>query len=601
MTAKVALTYIVKDNSEKELFAKSLESFMPYFDGLYVLVTGTSGEHDEIHKLVKKYKGVSKSISPESNPKVYSLDENGKYFFSNFAEARNLSWSLIDKEYDYISWADTDDLFAGGVEVRNMIQRAKEMQVDMIFCTYWYANKFNGNGQVEQILINHERERFIKPGKYKWVSRLHEVCVPYEPNPKIVQYSYDPTVNQNIVWVHTADLGKAHLALQRNVRILEIQAEEENYKDPRTVFYLAKTYFDINTPEKLKLADKLLDDYIAVSGWDAEKANAYEYKGLIAHKNMQLDEAKKHYLNAIATYPRHHNPYLRLADVLFHKNEIELATFYLDVVEKVLGEYKSQATIGNPFEIKLLYLSLRYMVAFRSGNLAEAKKWALERHKIQPDGLLNEIISLENKELVARAFVNLATFYNKTNNYKALYLLLDNAPIDFREEGFLMQLSQLLPGKKWQDNEICYYASFGQKHFELWNGDSLSKGIGGSESAVIYLAEEWTRQGYGVTVYCDTPSTKIINGVLYTPYYMINWKDEFSTIIFWRSPHLLDLDIKAKNIFYDAHDIENPMNWTKPRIDRVSKVFFKSSWHRNNVPMIPNDKAVVISNGVTRL
>ena len=366
-------------------------------------------------------------------------------------------------------------------------------QVDMIFCTYWYANKFNGNGQVEQILINHERERFIKPGKYKWVSRLHEVCVPNEPNPKIVQYSYDPTVNQNIVWVHTADLGKAHLALQRNVRILEIQAEEENYKDPRTVFYLAKTYFDINTPEKLKLADKLLDDYIAVSGWDAEKANAYEYKGLIAHKNMQLDEAKKHYLNAIATYPRHHNPYLRLADVLFHKNEVELAVFYLDVVEKVLGEYKSQATIGNPFEIKLLYLTLRYMVAFRSGNLAEAKKWALERHKIQPDGLLNDVIYYENKELVARAFVNLATFYNKTNNYKALYLLLDNAPIEFREEGFLMQLSQLLPGKKWQDNEICYYASFGQKHFELWNGDSLAKGIGGSESAVIYLSEEWAR------------------------------------------------------------------------------------------------------------
>ena len=57
--ATVALTYIVKDNSEKELFAKSLESFMPYFDGLYVLVTGTSGEHDEIHKLVKEYKGVS--------------------------------------------------------------------------------------------------------------------------------------------------------------------------------------------------------------------------------------------------------------------------------------------------------------------------------------------------------------------------------------------------------------------------------------------------------------------------------------------------------------------------------------------------------------
>ena len=56
MSAKIALTYIVKDNSEYNLFEKSLESFMPYFDGLYVAVTGPSGEHDKIHRLVKNTK-----------------------------------------------------------------------------------------------------------------------------------------------------------------------------------------------------------------------------------------------------------------------------------------------------------------------------------------------------------------------------------------------------------------------------------------------------------------------------------------------------------------------------------------------------------------
>ena len=81
---------------------------------------------------------------------------------------------------------------------------------------------------------------------------------------------------------------------------------------------------------------------------------------------------------------------------------------------------------------------------------------------------------------------------------------------------------------------------------------------------------------------------------------MINWADEFSTIIFWRSPHLLDIPIKAKNILYDAHDIESMDNWNKARVDKVSKVFFKSKWHRKNLPQIPESKAVVISNGVTR-
>ena len=597
--AKVALTYIVKDNSEKELFAKSLESFMPYFHGLYVAITGVSGEFDEIIKLVKKYKGKYITTNPQTHPKLYSKDGDNHYF-SNFAEARNVSWSIIDEPYDYISWADADDVLAHGEEIEKLINVGRDNNMDMIFCTYWYACVFNEKGQVAEVVINHERERFIKPGSYKWVSRLHEVCIPTKPNPRMVQYGFMPQDNQNLVWIHTANYEKSVKALERNVRILETQIEEEEYKDPRTVFYLAKTYFDIGTPEKLKIADSLIDKYIAVSGWDQEKANAWEYKGLIALRHNNPELAEKCFLNAISVYPKQHTPYLRLADLLFKKNQDDIAVHYLDVVEKILGEYKSQSTIGNPLEIKVLIATLRYIQHYKRGQLDEAKKWAEIRHQYQKDGLLDEITAQQNKELVAKGFVNLATYYNKAGNFKALFLLLENAPLEFREENFLMNLSQLFPSKKWRDDEVCYFASSGHKHFEFWDGDSLKTGIGGSESAVIYLAEEWAKNGLNVTVYCDCINMKIIKNVLYIPYYLINWKDEFSTLILWRSPHLLDMKINAKQVFYDAHDIENMTNWPKHRVDKVSKVFFKSSWHRDNLPQIPNEKAVIISNGVTK-
>jgi len=316
MSAKVALTYIVKDNSEYNLFEKSLESFMPYFDGLYVAVTGPSGEHDKIHRLVKKWKGKSISTNHVSHPKIYSQDENGKWFFSNFAEARQVSWDLIDKDYDYVSWADTDDLLWGGDQIRTITTNAKQQNVDMIYCTYNYANRFDEKGKLKEVVINHERERFINPKKYFWKSRLHEVLIPHNPHDvKIVQYTYDPKNNQNIAWIHTATMDKSVQALKRNVTILEIQAKEEDYKDPRTVFYLAKTYFDVGTDDLLVKANTYLDDYLKVSGWPQEKANAWEYKGLIAERlNKPTEEALRYYLNSIFEYPKNHTVNLRIAN-----------------------------------------------------------------------------------------------------------------------------------------------------------------------------------------------------------------------------------------------------------------------------------------------
>jgi len=602
MNVKIALTYIVKDNSEYNLFEKSLESFMPYFDGLYVAVTGISGEHDKIHKLVKKWKGKSISTNPETHPKIYSQKEDGTYFFSNFAEARQVSWNLIDKDYDYVSWADTDDLLQGGNEIRNLITQAKAQNVDMVYCTYNYANVFDEKGKIKEVVINHERERFINPKKYYWKSRLHEVLIPHKPHEvKVVQYTHDPKIGQNLVWVHTANFEKSAKALMRNVEILEIQGKEENYQDPRTVFYLAKTYFDVGGDDLLRKADEYLDKYLKVSGWPEEKANAWEYKGLIAQKlNKPKEEALRYFLNANSEHPKNHTVNLRIADLYFQIGNDDLANFYLDLVAKVLGEHKSKATIGNPMEIKLLYTTLRYNQALKQGKLDEAVEWAKQRNELVRDGLLDVAISEQNKQMVARGYYNFALYLINNGKHDEVLRLLQLAPEEYKDEQFLPQLANSLPSKKWNKNSIVYYASFGARHLETWNAHSLKTGIGGSESAVIYLAKEWVDLGYEVTVFCDTPKMEMIEGVLYAPYYLMNWHDEFETLILWRSPHILDIPmLKAKRLWMDLHDIADPTSWTPERINKIDKVFFKSTWHRKNLPNLPENKAVVISNGVT--
>jgi len=601
MSVKVALTYIVKDNSELSLFQKSLKSFMPYFDGLFVVVNGLSNQHEKIHQEVKKWKGKSISISPETHPHVYHKNEDGKWEFVNFAGARQATWDLVTADYDYISWADTDDFLEGGADIRKLAQAGKEQNIDTIFCTYYYSCIFNKDGSVKEPVIFHERERLIRNGKYKWASWLHEVCVPIDgnlQNHKVQKFSYNPKQNANVLWVHTADYKKSSQALERNVRILELQAKYENYQDPRTLLYIAKTYFDIGGEEKLISADRYLDLYLPLSGWDEEIAVAYHYKGLIRQRLGKDAEAIPYFKEAIKIFPKNHIDYLRLADAFFKIGKFDDGSLYL-AQASVLPEMESKATIGNPFEVKILFLTLKYQEAQQKGDMAGMEQYAKLRSEYVKDQLLDDVTRTKELNDVAKGIYNYAIYLLK-NQPEYLEDLILTIKKPFIDEQFVMQLSNSKPVKKWADNEIVYYASFAQKHFEEWTAKNLDSGIGGSESAVIYLSKEWVKMGYKVTVYCDCGnSAGIYDGVEYRHYNTVNFNDEFSTIIFWRSPHLLDLPLlKAKRIFMDLHDIADMSHWTPKRVAKVNKVFFKSKWHRRNLPNIPNDKAVVISNGI---
>lgn len=595
--AKVALTYIIKDDSQKEQFEKSLKSFTPFFDKVYVAVTGPSGKHEEIHKLVKKYGGHSISTSPETHPQIYHQWEEGKWEFARFHEARQVTFDMVPADkYDYIAWADYDDLLIGGEEIKQLLEIGKQEEIDLIYATYLYSNIFNEKGDIVKNVILHERERFIKPGKFTWKSHLHEVLIPKGPI-RQSPYSRNPQEGRNLAWVHTAQMNESLSSLHRNIRILELQAKEENNKDPRTLFYLAKTYFDLGPENYIKALDYIYK-YIPLSGWDEEIGNAYEYEGMIKSRLGKIPEAIKAYKQAISYFPQNHTPYLKLAELLVANNNLPLAKHYLKIFES-LGPVTSKATISSPLEVEMLFYSVKWQEAHKEGKLDECMKWAEKRHAIAQDKLLEETVFMRETEMLAQAYLNLCTFYLKNQMYPEVLTMLEMTPKAFEGEEFVKRVANQIPGRKHSDKSIVYFASFYGPHFEKWNGDSLSVGIGGSESAVIYLSEEWAKKGYEVVVYCDTPEDRLINGVLYKKYWKINFNDEFNIFISWRTPHFADFNIKARKHFVDLHDIANPGDWYDSRISKVDKVFFKSKWHSEQIPQLPKDKRVVISNGIT--
>jgi hypothetical protein len=81
------------------------------------------------------------------------------------------------------------------------------------------------------------------------------------------------------------------------------------------------------------------------------------------------------------------------------------------------------------------------------------------------------------------------------------------------------------------------------------------------------------------------------------PYYYFNIKDEFNIFIQWRAGTLAG-KVKAKKFFIDLHDIFHPSNYPPELVKHVDKIMVKSRYHRDLAPDIPNEKLVIISNGI---
>jgi glycosyltransferase involved in cell wall biosynthesis len=122
----------------------------------------------------------------------------------------------------------------------------------------------------------------------------------------------------------------------------------------------------------------------------------------------------------------------------------------------------------------------------------------------------------------------------------------------------------------------------------------LERGIGGSELAVIKLADIWSRHGYTVTVFCSCDSPGMHGGVLYRSEKEFNPLDEYDIFIIWRSTELANiLGPTARKCFLDLHDLVKPGQITGKNMT----VCVKSKFHASLLGDMPDNKVAVIPNG----
>lgn len=587
---KIAACLIIKDDLEVDSLNKALDSLQPYVDSVYVTATG---------KEVAKIK--------------YWVEKRGlnySYFkwCDDFSAARTYNFNQVKEDVDYIFWIDADDILVGGENLRTIAQQGKDNGKDVIFFTYWYGCRFNGEPKPENMVeveMEQMRERLLKPGVTKWMKRLHETPVPVlGVKNNYTSFAYDPEKNP-IVVMHTAVAENLPAKMERNKRILEAELLDErknNQVDPRTLLYLMKIYAVSDDPKEWDKCIEMGNEYLTKSGWNEERATCLEQMGMCYGMKQEHQKAVEHYHAAIREWPLQPLLYIRLASAYFNLKEYRFAEYWGNIALNMDIDNKG-SNLTNLKAMKAMYADLRLKLDYNyHHDTKKALKAAELVYKEDPNAQhLDQLIMLESLDKLNDAcsnFDKLVKYLDEIKETKNIVPMLELLPTAITAQPFSQKIRQrYTQPRTWGKDEICYFANFGGKHFEAWDSSSLERGIGGSERAVIELSREWTKLGYKVTIFGDPIKKGLQDGVNYLPWYYFNPHDSFNIFIQWRNGSLANA-IKARKFYVDLHDIWSGIDY-KEYLHKIDKFVVKSRYQRElSLPEIGDDKFLIVGNGI---
>lgn len=574
--------------NEEDNIGKMLESVVPWVDSIVIVDTGST---DKTVEIAKNFDPKIQVIEV-GDKFVHPLYEGGEPIF-NFDEAKQFALDQLDT--DYFGWTDADDTLENGQNLRKLVSEMEEKNLHAFYCRYIYWYDTNPDGSIKNINIEHLRERILKNDKtFKWIGKLHETLIAQRP--------INQSDTQEIIVLHHIGDPDMTQGLWRNIKYLQEIVLSENGKDPRNVYYLAKTFYDTHEELFYDYIVGLLIQYLEESGWAEERAQAWTYLAHIHFERKEYDLGIQAGLMAMQQNPKFPDPYILLALCYVGKRNWDLALHWARLASFV--ELPKTTLIIAPRDIQARILEVIWHSCLNTGRLDEAETANSKLLAIFPNGEVfkqREQLIKETKwnNILAHSIAKLAYHHQQKGNKAKLLSTVAAIPDEIASEPPMIDLrNDVMPPKIWGKKEIAIYCG---PHFENWGSWSLEQGgIGGSEEAVILLSKELAKLGYEISVF-GQPGEKVgkHDGVWYVPHYYFNGSDEFNIFISWRQSGMFDLPLNTKKWFLWMHDVANPADFTAARLQRMDKVIFLSKAHRETAPNIPDDKIFISSNGVT--
>ena len=622
---KLALSMITGGDENPQSLMNCLNTVAKWVDGIFIVITAEDKEN-KIADVCKRY-GVNYEYLPDKFHRVITDKEVEwlkKYFgyepqlkagdkVFEFDKARNYSMGMIPKEYDWMLWLDVDDVLREGQNLKDIIKWGESLKpaIESVFFNYLYQVEIAPDGRILHVLIEHLRERLVKIGRFRWVAPIHETLIEIAQTNKIdVKEWYKQTKIVPPDVVHLTSGERMMGALQRNLRALEMSIYDTKGKDPRPNYYLGKAYFDLHTEDNFKKAEVLFNKYLGIdgnpdqSGWPEERAQCWEYLGEIYRGRGQHAESIKCFHNALMDSEVFPSTYLNIALSYLLMGKYDRALNW--VIKSGKMPQPQSTLVNNPKDTIGRFLEITYLSNINLNRLDEAWASAVKLADMFPDNpemqnRLKFTSDLKQQRELTQIIMKMAKFLKETGQKDKLQPLVQALPVQISNNPFMAELyKEAFPPRTWGDKEVAIFCGPG---FTQWSPKTITNPggnfAGGSEEAVVYLSQELSKLGWKVTVFADPgPDEGEHEGVIYLPFYKFNNQDQFNVLVGWRNIKFFDGDYSAKKKYVWCHDILNPVDHTKERLEKIDKIIVLSPWHRQTIPDVPDEKIMVSSNGV---
>ena len=554
---------IVKpDDAEAILLRRCLDSVVGHVDGIFITQAGP-----------KPNKNVSKTIKDFDGVETFFKWNN------SFADARNYSFAQVPKDYDYIFWLDADDVVRGIEDLKETVEQNQSVDAFSL----WYLYAFD---EWKNPIVVHHKTRIVRnDGCLEWQGNLHE---DFKENRQVMRKHIE-----GIEVLHLTNDDRIEQSKKRNVTVAKAHLKA-NPNDPRSYWNIGNALkAEGRNGESIRFFKKFLKTSLSDQEKYIVRLRLAELYMATGENETAVDELRY----AIGMKPDYPDAYIHLGHLFYEMEKYQDAIELLKQGLVLKPPYYS-IVVYNPRDYDytpLKWLGYAYIAISQPVLALECFKALLE---ITPkDKRLKQIV--EDMGVIAKKSEQMMKKYKKIKNLPKdkLKAELDALPEDFRAHPMFSNLRHVNFIKEESTGKdlviVCGYTT------REWNPDSVKEGIGGSEEAVIHLARRWKEAGYNVTVYNNCGhEARQFDGVTYAPFWEHNYRDKQDITILWRHPKMCDYQINSSKVYVDLHDVLPQGEFTEKRLNRIDKIFVKSQFHRSLFPNVPDEKFVVIPNGI---
>lgn len=565
--------------------------------GLSIITNDADAAHDIINKYGQYFDKWFVTFTDKNKSAYYAFKKNHVMdklevsFFKwqdHFGKAREFNRQQITT--DYFMWIDSDDIINNPELIPKVFNDAVSQNIDAVYVKYDYVKNDIGEG-----IGDHWRERIVKTDHFKWAqTRVHETLI--APTAQTARC-------HDIAILHNKTKEQEQKSMERNIKLL-LQDFEET-KDPRIAMYLGDNLMYLKMfDDALKYLFYLVDK----GGWDEDKYRAWLRIAEIYYQKQDFRKSLDACNEAELLNPAFPDVYFLKATVF---NALQEPQKVYEWVKVAMGKPVPETlSVVDPTLYEYRGIFMGALAALELGRIDEAFKLfqvVRERSpdydlakKMQP---LFEEAYYDNK---AMNYLKWLAYYLKENGGSGEKLLSSLPQKLLADPRLNVVRTQFFKPKKWERGSVVYYCG---PAAEPWGPDTLEKGMGGSEEAVVYLSRELAKLGHEVDVfndrddeYIDFVDTDSIagNSVEYKPWSLLNPNDEFDTFIAWRAPENIR-GVKARVKIVDLHDTVEPERvYNIAKEEPKAKFFVKSNYHRSLYPELDDDRFVIIGNGIVK-